>query len=128
MAKDKIDTSGERNPLSASPFGQLAGRLKADDLPQLAAEAGHSKDVGERLAKLPYSVARTRKGGAPVFVEHRPGGKVVTVVRNVSGDTQVLLKMLKQRCGAGGTVREGAIEIQGDHSDRITELLRDALT
>jgi translation initiation factor 1 len=33
---------------------------------------------------------------------------------------------LKRLCGAGGTVREGAIEIQGDHRERIAARLRDA--
>ena len=34
-----------------------------------------------------------------------------------------LAKKLKQRCGAGGTVRNGAVEIQGDHRDMLMEEL-----
>lgn len=55
-------------------------------------------------------------------------GKGVTVVTGVplSGDAlKALAKELKQRCGSGGTIRDGAIEIQGDHRDLlVTELGR----
>lgn len=47
-------------------------------------------------------------------------GKGVTVVTGVplSGDAlQELATRLKKRCGSGGTVRDGTIEIQGDHRD-----------
>lgn len=49
-------------------------------------------------------------------------GKGVTVVTGVAlGEAGLLelAKELKQRCGSGGTVREGVIEIQGDHRDRL---------
>ncbi|MBC8423147.1 translation initiation factor Sui1 [bacterium] len=49
-------------------------------------------------------------------------GKAVTVVTGVplaGGDLKDLAKRLKQLCGSGGTVRDGDIEIQGDHRDRI---------
>ncbi len=47
-------------------------------------------------------------------------GKGVTVVTGVplaGTELTALGKHLKQRCGAGGTVRDGVIEIQGDHRD-----------
>ena len=49
-------------------------------------------------------------------------GKGVTVVSGVplTGDAlKELALKLKQRCGAGGTVKEGAIEIQGEHRDLL---------
>ncbi len=53
-------------------------------------------------------------------------GKGVTVVTGVPLDAlelAALAKQLKSRCGAGGTVKNGVIEIQGDHRDRlVTEL------
>src|SRR5688572_33343374 len=53
------------------------------------------------------------------------GGKTVTVVRGLpDGDLDKRVSELKRLCGAGGTVREGAIEIQGDHRERIAERLQ----
>jgi translation initiation factor 1 len=52
------------------------------------------------------------------------GGKAVTVVRGIGGDLAALAKQLKAACGTGGTVKDGAIEIQGDHADKLMALLR----
>jgi translation initiation factor 1 len=53
------------------------------------------------------------------------GGKTVTVVRGLPArDLDQRVTELKRLCGAGGTVREGAIEIQGDHRERIAERLQ----
>ena len=54
------------------------------------------------------------------------GGKTVTVVRGLPEQGAALdarLTELKRLCGAGGTLRDGAVEIQGDHRDRISERL-----
>jgi protein-tyrosine phosphatase len=53
-------------------------------------------------------------------------GKGVTTVSDVPLDEAGLLELaatLKQRCGTGGTVRDGIIEIQGDQRDRLTAVL-----
>mgnify|MGYP001481464554 CR=1 FL=1 len=55
------------------------------------------------------------------------GGKVVTLVKKLilsEEDMKELAKRLKQICGTGGTVKDGGIEIQGEHRDRIAEELR----
>ena len=53
-------------------------------------------------------------------------GKGVTLITGLPLDSsglQKLAKQLKRRCGAGGTVRDGVIEIQGEHRDLlVTEL------
>lgn len=57
------------------------------------------------------------------------GGKCVTVVTGVAldGDALALLgKQLRSRCGAGGTVKDGVIEIQGDHCDAVLQALLQA--
>ena len=38
-------------------------------------------------------------------------------------DAEALAARLKKRCGSGGTVREGVIEVQGDHRDTIVAAL-----
>jgi translation initiation factor 1 len=54
-------------------------------------------------------------------------GKVVTVITGVPLDAAKLTKLgkrLKKRCGSGGTVRDGVIEIQGDHRDALVAALK----
>jgi translation initiation factor 1 len=49
-------------------------------------------------------------------------GKGVTVIQGLAlpdAEIEALATRLKKRCGSGGTVREGVIEIQGDHRDAI---------
>ena len=56
------------------------------------------------------------------------GGKAVSVISGLplaAADLDALASRLKRLCGAGGAVREGIIEIQGDHRDRlVAELCR----
>ena len=55
------------------------------------------------------------------------GGKTVTLVKGFVGsdeDINALCKLLKQRCGVGGSVKDGEIIIQGDHRQRLIEILQ----
>jgi translation initiation factor 1 len=52
-------------------------------------------------------------------------GKTVTVVRGLPGaDLAGVAADLKKACGAGGAVKDFAVEIQGDHRDKVVERLR----
>ena len=53
-------------------------------------------------------------------------GKPVTTVHGVPGGDDALRELageLKRRCGTGGTVKDGVIEIQGDHRDVVISQL-----
>lgn len=78
---------------------------------------------------LPYKNCRcaqpARKSDGIVRVmrdrKHR-GGKTVTVIDGVMGseaELSALAQQLKKLCGSGGTVKDGNIEIQGDHCDKV---------
>ena len=57
------------------------------------------------------------------------GGKTVTLVTGLPGGESELKRALgdlKRLCGSGGTLREGAVEVQGDHRDRIAAHLERA--
>lgn len=54
-------------------------------------------------------------------------GKAVTTISGVPVDDaglKALAGRLKKRCGVGGSVRDGVIEIQGDHRDVVMEILK----
>ena len=55
------------------------------------------------------------------------GGKTVTLVRGLALDAAALAalgKRLRSACGTGGTVKDGVLEVQGDHAERVVELLK----
>lgn len=55
------------------------------------------------------------------------GGKVVTVVRGLPLDDTALAalgKRLRSACGAGGTTKDGQLEVQGDHAERVVVWLQ----
>ena len=63
-------------------------------------------------------VSRETKGRA---------GKGVTLVKGLALDATAIAslgKQLKAACGSGGTVKDGVIEIQGDHVERVIEWLK----
>ena len=55
------------------------------------------------------------------------GGKTVTLVKGLvlsEKDLKALAKKLKRACGTGGTIKENIIEIQGEHREKIADVLR----
>lgn len=69
------------------------------------------------------------KQNLKIWLDRLKGGRVATVVRGFVGsadDLATLGKDLKKSCGVGGTAKDGEIIIQGDHRDRVVELLTKA--
>lgn len=63
---------------------------------------------------------------ATIVTEKRKRGKVVTVIRNLANEgdhLENLLTQLKSTCGAGGTLKDGTLEIQGDQLETCRKLL-----
>jgi translation initiation factor 1 len=90
-------------------------------------ELAQIKAVGEPATRQPAPAASTQ--AARVRVEREVagrGGKAVSVIRGLALGPEELGRLaarLKKLCGAGGAVKSGVIEIQGDHRDRLVSEL-----
>ncbi len=74
----------------------------------------------------PQASRDTGKGGIRIRLDRRASDRVVTVVSGLPGrpaELAELAKALKSACGAGGTVKDGALELQGDHRDKVETAL-----
>ena len=105
-------------------LGQLSGLVVTETKPEDAAAAeaekmaAADKAAQSQRAKDVVRVHRETKGR---------GGKAVSLIKGISladNELQALGKQLKNACGSGGTVKDGVIEVQGDHGDRLVELLK----
>jgi translation initiation factor 1 len=80
--------------------------------------------------RCPGSRAAAIPGDGVIRVSRETRGRKgagVTIIRGLPLDNAgltALASRLKKRCGAGGTVHEGTIEIQGDHRDLVIQELR----
>lgn len=87
------------NKESRLVYSTDTGRVKEESLPQ--------ETIGDGNVRV-----RSEKKGR--------GGKTVTVITGLplaGNELKAYAKVLKKRCGGGGAVKDGAIELQGDHVD-----------
>lgn len=122
--KKRIPTSGE--PIVwTSPFAAL----KNVELPP-APDARQGADSPARTDSKPATPKKSR-GRVDIIRQtaHR-GGKTVTVVTGFTGmslaEKETLAKEMQKACGAGGTVKEGRIEVQGDQRETVARILTNA--
>ena len=84
--------------------------------------------VGCACGNAPAAPAPAGDGIVRVLRETKGrAGKGVTLVKGLALDAPALAqlaKALKAACGSGGTVKEGVIEVQGDHCEGVIEQLR----
>lgn len=82
-------------------------------------------------AKNPAAAVPALQGNTPVRVSRERkgrGGKTVSIITGVmsrEAGRQALLKLLKNKLGTGGTLEDDTIVIQGDHRERIVEILNE---
>lgn len=118
---DKITTDGGKS-LGQNPFAALsaaglppASRVQTPNTPMKSPAPAPAKNRGR-------VEIRRETGGR--------GGKTVTVVSGFVGiglpEKEQLAKRIRGACGCGGTVKEGAIEIQGDQRDTVARILTEA--
>ncbi len=118
MAGKKRDFSGSPE-FAENPFAALSSAglpFGPEILPNEITESTASKKNRGRV-----DIIRQKAGR---------GGKTVTVVANFIGiglpEKEKLAKQMQQACGAGGTVKDGQIEIQGDKREEVARILSDA--
>lgn len=127
MSKPGKVPTGGGELLSQNPFGSLdALKRSLPNLPATAAResGGVSPESEQGLAKKNrgrVDIRRTTAGR---------GGKTVTVIDGFVGighaEKESLAKAMQKRCGCGGTVKEGRIEIQGDKREDVARVLEAA--
>ena len=83
------------------------------------------------LPANPAAAIPTRQLNTPVRVwleKNGRGGKIVSVIKGVMSPQpgkEALCKLLKNKLGTGGAVKEDDIEIQGDHREKIVAILNE---
>ena len=122
MADGKISTEGG-STLAHNPFGALSAAGLPSKPTSAAPKPAASASPAPAAAKNRGRVDIRRETGGR-------GGKTVTVVDGFVGiglpEKEQLAKRMRAACGCGGTVKDGAIEIQGDQRETVARILSEA--
>lgn len=130
MSRKKRDAAREAaQPEMPNAFQALGG----DALDRLGSLPDGPKELlpieGKKTSKRGQK--NTSRGRVDIVrsTAHR-GGKAVTIAKNFVGiglpEKQELAKKIQKKCGVGGTVKDGCIEIQGDKREEVKALLIEA--
>ena len=88
-------------------------------------------DSDEQFFRIVLSIAKEvppEKQDLRLHLKRLPGNRIITIVKGFIGREEVLIdlsKYLKKSCGVGGSVKNHTIIIQGNHRDKILELLNE---
>lgn len=94
-------------------YSTVGGRVPITDEPPRSARKSGTGIPNDGLVRI-----FRERGGR--------GGKIVTVIRGLPGRGLIdLAGELRRLCGAGGTVKDGTIEIQGDQREKLAQYLRE---
>ena len=122
MKEKKHIPTGDEPFAWKSPFAALK---------DVTLQSTPTKPSARGLANETPAAPKRNRGRVDIIrsTAHR-GGKTVTVVTGFVGISQPekarLAKEMQKACGAGGTMKEGRIEIQGDHRDTVARILSNA--
>lgn len=121
MKEKKHIPTGDEPFAWKNPFAALK-----DVTLQLTPTKPKARDLADETA-----APKRNRGRVDIIRSTAPrGGKTVTVVTRFVGISQPekarLAKEMQKVCGAGGTVKAGRIEIQGDHRDTVARILINA--
>jgi translation initiation factor 1 len=114
-----------KHPCECSRRQQKAAQSQR---PASSAKTGGGGNTGPGGSKAGASAKPSGPPGAKIRLERGGrGGKAVTVIFELSlpeAEQKTLLRDLQKACGTGGTLKNGTIEIQGDHRDKIEAALQ----
>lgn len=122
MSRDERSSAGDQPSFGQSPFAAL----NSAGLPP-----GPEARPGADQVRAASSAPQKNRGRVDILRQtaHR-GGKTVTVVTGFIGiglpEKEKLAREMQKACGAGGTVKEGRIEIQGDKRAEVARILVNA--